>query len=157
LEAAHNFLDPELLAVSAMTLATASPVGEPHAAAVYFAARLPGQDEETLAALRLYFFSSPHSLHSQHLAANPHAAAAIYPACEGWQDIRGLQLRGVVRIVPPGVEWDEAWAIYSARFPFVSQLKAIVAQNSLYVFIPAWLRLVDNRRGFGFKREWSAA
>jgi len=30
----------------------------------------------------------------------------------------------------------------------------IVQRNALYVFSPTWVRLVDNRRGFGFKQEW---
>jgi uncharacterized protein YhbP (UPF0306 family) len=33
-------------------------------------------------------------------------------------------------------------------------MKAILQRNALYEYIPAWVRLVDNRRGFGFKQEW---
>lgn len=136
----------DLLAVSAMTLATSGTEGEPHAAPVYFAAA--GE-------MRLYFFSEAHSRHSQHLARDPRAAAAIYPQCEGWQDIRGLQLHGEVRPVEPGAEWEQAWEAYLRKFPFVAGLKAVVARNQLYVFRPHWIRLVDNRRGFGFKEEWT--
>jgi len=136
----------EILSLSTMSLSTASSSGEPHAAPVYFAA-----DQ----ALRLFFFSDPESQHCQQLAHNPTAAAAIYPECHGWQDIRGLQLRGEVRRVQPGKEWDSAWELYIAKFPFVSELRAEIERNVLYVFIPRWARLVDNRRGFGFKQEWS--
>lgn len=135
-----------LLSVSTLTLATCGADGAPHAAPVYFAAD---------AGPRLYFFSDPASQHSLDLERDPRAAAAIYPECDGWQEIRGLQLRGQVHRVPPGAEWDAAWACYAARFPFVHALKAIVARNTLYVFIPHWVRLVDNRRGFGFKQEWT--
>ena len=144
LEAQVEALPADLLALPAMTLATTGSAGEPHAAAVYFAA-----DE----ALRLYFFSDPASQHSQDLAASPLAAVAIHPLVAGWQEIRGLQLRGRVRTVDPGSEWDQGWALYQAKFPFVVQLKEVLARTTLYVFEPDWARRVDNRQGFGFKEE----
>jgi uncharacterized protein YhbP (UPF0306 family) len=64
-------------------------------------------------------------------------------------------MRGEVRAVETGLEWDAAWKIYTAKFPFVSELKAVVERTRLYVFEPHWVRLVDNRQGFGFKQEWS--
>jgi len=132
--------------VSAMTLATTDERGNPHATPVYFVA-----DED----FHLYFFSEIKSIHCQHVAQNPHAAAAIYPESQGWRDIRGLQLRGEVRLVESTQEWNSAWARYQGKFPFVRALKAVVAQNHLYVFIPSWIRLVDNAQGFGYKQEWS--
>jgi uncharacterized protein YhbP (UPF0306 family) len=136
---------PDLLALSTMTLATSDANGLPHAAPVYFAA-----DQ----ALHLYFFSDPASLHSRHLADNPRAAGAIYPECHDWRDILGLQLHGEVHSVPPGPEWDVAWELYAAKFPFVSELRIVVEKNVLYALTPVWVRLVDNRRSFGFKQEW---
>ncbi|HSF81225.1 MAG TPA: pyridoxamine 5'-phosphate oxidase family protein [Anaerolineales bacterium] len=141
----------DLLVLSTLTLATCGLDGEPHAAPVYFAARLPvlvGKSPQ------LYFFSDPDSQHCLDVSANPRAAAACYPECQGWQDIRGLQMRGQVRLIEYGTEWEHAWACYTAKFPFVKTLRAIVARNALYVFVPHWIRLVDNRRGFGFKQEW---
>lgn len=129
-----------------MTLATNGMEGEPHAAAVYFAA-----DES----LRLYFFSDPESQHGQDLSADRRAAASFYPQTQDWQDIRGVQMRGEVRLVEGNPEWEAGWAVYVAKFPFVRELKAIVAENALYVFVPDWVRLVDNTRGFGFKQEWT--
>lgn len=131
-----------------MTLATSGPESEPHAAPVYFAAELRNPP-------RLYFFSDPESQHGRDLSQNPSAAAACYPDCRGWQDIRGLQMHGEVRLVKRGAEWDNAWACYTTKFPFVKTLKAIVARNALYVFEPNWIRLVDNRKSFGFKQEWT--
>ena len=129
-----------------MTLATTDPEGNPHAAPVYFVA-----DDE----LRLYFFSEAKSQHSQNVAQNPQIAAAIYPECEGWQGIKGLQLRGKICIVESPQEWDSTWERYQVKFPFVRALKAVVAKNQLYVFIPSWIRLVDNSQGFGYKKEWN--
>ena len=135
----------DILTTSTLTLATCGADGCPHAAPVYFAA-----DDQ----LRLYFFSDPLSQHSLDLERDPRAAAAIYPECQGWQDIRGLQLKGEARQVPPGADWQAVWALYAAKFPFVHELKEAVGRNALYVFIQHWARLVDNRRGFGFKQEW---
>ncbi len=137
----------ELLALPVMTLATSGASGQPHAAAVYFAAD---------SAERLYFFSETASQHARDLEANPHnsqAAVTIQPLVSGYREIRGLQLRGRVRLVPPGPEWDAAFALYQAKFPFVNELKEEVAQNTLYVFTPAWMRLLDNRVSFGYKEE----
>jgi len=136
----------DLLAVSAMSLATVDGQGQAHAAPVYFAA---GEQ------LCLYFFSDPASRHGQDLERDPHAAAAIYPECSGWQEIRGLQLHGEVQRLPPGSQWEAGWACYTAKFPFVVEMRAIVARNALYVFKPVWVRLVDNRQGFGFTQEWT--
>jgi uncharacterized protein YhbP (UPF0306 family) len=131
-----------------MTLATTDPEGNPHATPVYFVSVDVGQ------CLGLYYYSDGKSEHSQHLTKNPKAAAAIYPECHGWRDIQGLQLRGEVRIVESGEERDSAWKQYKVKFPFVSALKTVITQNELYVFIPCWVRLVDNSKRFGFKKEW---
>jgi len=146
--AASPLLLDELLALPVMSLATTSPSGEPHAAAVYFA----GPATE-----RLYFFSETTSQHVRDLEANPQAAVTIQPLVTGYREIRGLQLRGKVRPVPPGPEWDTAFALYQAKFPFVNELKEEVAQKTLYVFTPGWMRLLDNRRGFGYKEEKNLA
>lgn len=136
-----------LLSLSTLSLATVGIDGKPHSAPVYFAA---GKN------LRLYFFSDLQSQHSQDIQRNPKAALSIYPECWGWEEIRGVQMRGVVHRLERGGEWDLAWDEYQAKFPFVAGLEEIVAQNSFYKFVPAWIRLVDNREGFGYKREWKA-
>ena len=137
---------PEYFALPALTLATIGPTGEPHAAPVYFAAGPLSQ---------LYFFSETGSQHIQDLQARPTAAVSIHPVVSGYHEIRGLQLRGAVRPVPTGVEWDQAWQLYQAKFPFVAGLKELMVANTLFVFTPGWIRLLDNRRGFGYKEERS--
>ena len=134
----------ELLALPAMTLATSGEAGEPHAAAVYFA---------TDAHNRLYFFSEAGSQHACDLQANARAAVTIQPQVSGYRQIRGLQLRGWVQPVEAGPSYDGALALYRAKFRFVAGLEEILAKNTLYVFTPDWVRLVDNRRGFGYKEE----
>jgi uncharacterized protein YhbP (UPF0306 family) len=135
----------ELLSIPSMTLATVNAQGIPHAAPVYFA---------VTESWTIYYFSDPKSQHGQDLSGQSQAAVAIYPETKGWQDIRGLQLHGVAAQLEEGPEWSLAWRCYLAKFPFVALLKPIVARNALYRYKPHWLRLVDNRRGIGFKREW---
>lgn len=141
-----------------MTLATCHPQDGPHAAAVFFVAEHPSDLERTLpegkSALHLYFFSEPHTHHGRDLAENPLASATIYPQVNVWQEIRGLQLHGRAEITPPGTAWQHAWRLYRNKFPFVRALKSVVVRNTLYLFIPTWIRLVDNSQGFGHKREW---
>jgi uncharacterized protein YhbP (UPF0306 family) len=144
----------ELLQLSTLTLATVGLTGKPHAAPVYFVAisEVPPISGKSL---QLYFFSDPASQHAQDLTYRSEAAAAIYPEANTWQEIRGLQMHGVVQVVLPGREWELAWAKYQAKFPFTSAFKQVVALNRLYVLRPDWIRMLDNRRGFGFKEEWS--
>jgi uncharacterized protein YhbP (UPF0306 family) len=142
----------ELLSLPVMTLATVGTDAAPHAASVYFAAGAGAAGQKPL-----YFFSSPASQHGQDLAANPAAALTLSPLVEGWRDIYGVQMRGEAHPVLAGPEWEHAFQLYLARFPFAASLKQELARNTLYVFTPQWLRLVDNSRGFGFKEEWTRA
>lgn len=141
----------DLLALPAMTLSTSGADGEPHAAPLYFAADPQGGRLPTL-----YFFSSPQSQHAQDASQNPRAAAAIYPIVSDYREIRGLQLRGTLSVVPAGEAWQRAWLLYRQKFPFVVGLEREVAGSTLFAFTPSWIRLVDNRRGLGYKEEHSA-
>ncbi len=133
------------LTLSTMTLATVSPEGEPHAAAVYFA-----YDE----AINLYYFSDVSSQHSLDASQDPQAAVAIHAEAAEWQEIRGMQMRGSIWAVESKQEWQAAWQVYREKFPFVDGLEEVIAANQLYVFKPNWIRLVDNRQGFGYRQEW---
>ena len=66
------------------------------------------------------------------------------------------QMRGHIRLVEAGTEWDMVRQRYCAKFPFVSELKDLLTANSLFAFSPHRIRPVDNRRGFGFKKEWGS-
>ncbi len=136
----------ELLSISTMTLATSSRAGESHAAPVFFAAE---------ADLHLVFFSDPDSVHVRHAIEDPRMAAAIYPVVTDWTRIRGLQVVGTFAPIPSGAAWDAAWDAYRRKFPIVAELAEIVEGNWLYGLRPGWIRLVDNRRGFGYRREWA--
>jgi len=137
-----------LLGLSTMTLATSGPDGEVHAADVYFAC-----DEQ----LTLYFFSDPESQHSLDAQRDSRAAITIHAHRAGWEQILGLQMRGICEEISTPTEWQQAWEVYLAKFPFVSDLEEVIKVNQLFGFAPWWIRLVDNSQGFGFKQEWKLA
>ena len=136
-----------------MALATVGRQGTPHLAPVYFVA-MRNSHHQSSSGWHLYFFSASDSQHAEDLNTCRQVAASIYPDCYGWEDIRGLQIRGIVYPVKSEVEWEQAWLAYREKFPFVTKLKAIVVQNSLYALAPSWVRLIDNRIDFGYKQEW---
>lgn len=136
----------EVLSNTTLALGTAGPGGRPFGTPVFFAA-----DPE----LGLVFFSDPDTLHVQHVIGRPEASATIYPATDDFMEIRGLQVAGTVERILPGDAWERAWEAYAGKFPFVAGLRPIVDAAWLLVLRPTWIRLIDNRRGFGFKCEWS--
>jgi uncharacterized protein YhbP (UPF0306 family) len=135
----------ELLHLTTMSIATIGMDGEPHVAAVYFAC-----DDQ----INIYFFSDTESQHTLDITHEPRAAIAVSGEHVGWQEIHGLQMRGAITAVHSKSQWQVAWELYQTKFPFVVNLHEIILINQMYVFIPHWIRLIDNRKGFGFKREW---
>ena len=135
----------ELLHLTTMTIATIGMDGEPHAAAVYFVC-----DDQ----INFYFFSDIESQHTLDITHEPRAAITVNGEHGGWQEIHGLQMRGVITAEQSKSEWQGAWDLYQTKFPFVSNLQEIIVINQIYVFKPHWIRLIDNRKGFGFKQEW---
>jgi uncharacterized protein YhbP (UPF0306 family) len=135
----------EILETSTLALSTAGPAGRPFVTPVFFAAT----DD-----LSLIFFSDQETLHVRHVMVRPQAAVTVYPSTSDWLEIRGLQLAGTVERIEPGEDWELAWAAYVRKFPFVAGLRSLVDSSWLLTFQSTWIRLIDNRRGFGFKREW---
>ncbi len=135
-------------------IATVDDDGAPHAANVQYA-----HDED----FRLYWVSSPGSVHSENVTRNARAAVTVYAHDDRAENIHGLQLRGTVSTVTderdgdaPHPDWQRVWELYTAKFAFVAsspQLKAAVERQRFYCFTPAWLRWIDNRVHFGFKVE----
>lgn len=130
---------------TALTLATLDDDTSPRATPLFFAV-----DDR----LRLYFLSEPKSRHVQNLDRDPRAGAALFPANKSWKEIRGLQIQGRVSRVS-GLERQTALDRYTARFPFIAQLGEAVGLSEMFCLAPSWIRLIDNRRGFAFKQEWT--
>jgi uncharacterized protein YhbP (UPF0306 family) len=131
---------------STLSLATVNPDGQPLAASLFFVSD---------AALNVYWVSGAHSRHSRSLEHTPRAALTVHNATWSWKDIAGVQLEGQVAVVPPGAAWQDVWARYLLKFPFVGDFQAEVSRSNFYHFTPAWARLIDNGLGFGHKEEVS--
>lgn len=133
-----------LLLDSQRTMVLSVPMadGGSHAAPVYF---VRGER------LRLYWLSSPESLHSHEIGRTGRAAAAVFRPSHRWADLRGIQIRGVARRVRKTRAVMEK---YRAKFGLGSELDPVIARSALYELEPRWLRLIDNRRGFGWNMEW---
>lgn len=130
-----------------LTLATIGPDGHPQAADVYYA-----ETDDLI----LYFISIPGSRHATNIARDPHVAATIHADTTRWRDIRGVQLEGICLRVT-GVERARAWALYTAKYPFVvadAALARAVQKVSLYRITPRWLHWIDNASGLGHNLEW---
>ncbi len=141
----------DLLAIlaetSTLTLATTEPDGTPRATPVYFA---------VTPEVGLVFLSDPATPHARNLADRPSIAVAVYADVEDWRAIRGLQMKGTALRLDDDAA-QEALALYRRRFDFLAQVPAALDRMSVYLFRPHWVRLIDNRRGFGFTREWELA
>jgi len=106
--------------------------------------------------LTCYFLSSPSTRHGRALLSGGQVAFTIHKDDQDWRTIRGVQGRG--HCGPVGdAHADQAWEVYVRRFPFVAQqfpdLAAALRAARLWRIKPTWMRLIDNARGFGDKRE----
>ncbi len=129
-----------------LSLATTSPDGRPHAVSLFYAA------EEHLS---LIFVSETTVLHSRNVASQPRVSATIAADHQEWRDIEGIQLEGECTLLRD-VEKQAAWAVYTAKFPFVLEDEPLTKRlqaSGFYRIRPDWIRLIDNSRGFGFKEE----
>lgn len=140
-------VDAFLTAWKTASLATTDEHGRPHAANVQYA-----HDPS----LRLYFISSPEAAHSRHVARSADVALTVYAHVNEWSDIHGVQLHGRCEVMPTGDLRDHAWRVFSTKYPQLAEsdmiLKRIEAEQ-FYRVTPTWMRLIDNRRGFGWKVE----
>ncbi len=149
--AVSRFMDEH----NTLTLATSSD-GHPWAAAVFFAS-----DKD----LNLYFVSDHRTRHGRDMEQNHRVVATVNPDCDNWHDVRGLQIEGSASIVT-GLARARALALYLAKFPQIDALFAspkdkheeTIAERlkatNIYRIAPAWIRFIDNRKGFGFSEEY---
>jgi uncharacterized protein YhbP (UPF0306 family) len=132
-----------------VTVAVAEPDGTAHAAALFYAV-----DDE----LNLYVLTESASRHGRAMARTGYVAGTIQRDKQKWQQIQGAQFHGRCRRLK-GPARERGWNIFSARCPFVRNagmtLTEALGKTALWRIEPAWIRLIDNRRGFGHKEEWT--
>jgi len=84
--------------------------------------------------------------------------------CARWADVRGLQIAGTCTAVT-GLGRANVLRHYLAKFSDVRALfeapkgddEETIARRlkaaAMYRLAPSWIRLIDSRRGFGYKQE----
>ena len=118
-----------------MTLATVRD-GTPYATPLFYA-----YDAERNCFI---FASSEETEHTSQMLANPSVAAGIYLETDTVGKIQGLQCTGEVSAAD---ETDTK--CYFGRFPYARPMRPM-----LWRLDPVWMKLTDNRLGFGKKLVW---
>ncbi len=119
---------------------------------------------------RFYFFSSPQSRHIRHIENHGQAAASIFRRADSWQEIRGIQMQGVVERLQSAAMSLKPIAAYLKRFPFTRDFFPDIRSPGLqdflsrfkarlYFFAPTSVYYTDNRFGFGSRQrlDWHPA
>ena len=145
----------ELLAGhSTITLATTHE-GRSWAAAVFYASD---------AALNLYFVSDLKTRHGRDMHRDARVTGAINHDVSSWGEVIGLQIEGRA-VVLEGQQRLNALETYLMKFPDVRRLfdrpkdanEKVIAERlqraPFWQLTPAWIRLIDSTRGFGWKWE----
>lgn len=118
--------------------------------------------------LNCFFLSGNASLHVQALERSARAAISVYADRQEWREITGVQMRVIGSRVPePDIH--VVAGIYAAKFPFVAdwlkeqgaapaELVGPLAGSEFWQLRPTWVRLIDNKLGFGHREEapWTA-
>lgn len=121
-----------------LTLATVSSKGEPYCATCVYI-----YDKER----NLFIFNSEEKTrHAQEMMQNPNVACGIALETRLIGKIQGVQICGKARL---GEDGDRE--IYLKRFPF-----AVMMPLKIWVLEPTFIKLTDNRLGFGKKLIWNS-
>jgi uncharacterized protein YhbP (UPF0306 family) len=97
----------------------------------------------------LVITTDPDTRHGKEFLDNPHVAGTVALETKRIGRIRGIQFTGMVS-EPSGEALKRARRIYLRRFPF-----ALLAELHLWIITPDYIKLTDNRLGFGKKILWN--
>ncbi|MCF6332335.1 MAG: pyridoxamine 5'-phosphate oxidase family protein [Draconibacterium sp.] len=94
------------------------------------------------------FTSDDKTKHVQHVLNNAHVAGSVVLETNTVGKIQGVQFNGTME--RPGKELASiAKKSYLKRFPY-----AVLMKTSLWVLKPTFIKMTDNRLGFGKKLIW---
>ncbi len=96
-----------------------------------------------------YFTSELNTKHAADMLKNPMVSAAIALETKITGKIRGLQIMGIVEMLK-NEELKTARKKYIRKFPV-----ATLSKLNLWILQPQWIKMTDNRLGFGKKLVWS--
>lgn len=109
-----------------------------------------------------YFFSKATSRHIMNAEKTGMASGSIHHNPEGWADIKGIQMEGVISRGGYGEKSLQVFRAYMKRFPFVHEIMNRPFSGSLenfteqfkvkwYRFVPEKMVYLDNAVRFGFR------
>ena len=96
----------------------------------------------------LIFTSDDDTKHVNDVLTNPEVAGSIVLETKIIAKIRGIQFRGVME-KPSGKLTKKTKIAYLKRFPF-----AVLMNTSLWILKLHYIKMTDNRLGFGKKLIW---
>ncbi len=106
-----------------------------------------------------YFLSAETTRHAQNMQDSPNVSATIQLDYDNWQDIKGVQMEGVVEPLE-GLEKAAVIARYGVKFPVVAsamktpaEIKKAMARVSWYKLVPDRLFFINNAKGLGHRDE----
>ena len=120
-----------------MTLATATPSGEPYCCNAFYA-------YDKASGAFIFTTDTEKTHHGKMMAENAKVAASIVLETRTVGKIQGLQIMGEVK---PAIDGDKMLDL--KEFPY-----AIVADLTLWRLEAGMMKLTDNRLGFGKKLIW---
>lgn len=136
----NTFLETQ----STLALCTVNAEGHPETAPVFYVS-----DDQ----FNLYWLSGTSSAHSVNLSAHMQVSGSVYPSVWQWEDIVGLQIKGVAETISDERMREQILLIYLRKFQLPPSFDAMIASSTLYVLRPTWLRWVNNSIQFGYKTE----
>lgn len=96
-----------------------------------------------------FVFTSDHTTkHATDFAINNNVAGSIVLETDIIGKIRGIQFSGIISL-PEGELLKQAKKHYLKRFPF-----ALLMNTTLWTVEPGYIKMTDNRLGFGKKLIW---
>lgn len=94
------------------------------------------------------FTSDDATKHVQDVLINPDVAGSVVLETSTVGKIQGIQFRGKMEI-PAGSLASKVKKAYLKKYPF-----AVLMKTTLWVIKPAYIKMTDNRLGFGKKLIW---
>ena len=127
-----------------LTLSTVDADGLPAVAPLFYIVAEP---------LTLCWLSSPNSQHSRNLQHAAQVAVAVYRPAQHWQQIGGVQMRGVVEQISDAAQRKPLVKRYCQHFQLGVGFRLLIRQSTLYAFQPHFVRVLDNSKRFAGRFE----
>ncbi|MGE4567706.1 MAG: pyridoxamine 5'-phosphate oxidase family protein [Bacteroidales bacterium] len=99
----------------------------------------------------LVFTSDRDTRHAIEALRNPVVAGSILLETEAVGKIQGIQLTGILEVASGSIA-SEATLRYLKRFPY-----ALLSKSTMWILRMQYVKMTDNRFGFGKKQIWKAA